>query len=160
MNARRIYGAAICAFAAMTVFAQAPALSSPGPEMPQADELLREIRKLRQDIFEARSERAADFLAALQKRAGEIRAEWSRLEDEERLAAEQVRLLDAHLLGTTATPDEKTHVEAMRAAIAGGETERRRAVRMAELKGQEKDVGNQLRKAEHELREMQGKHTR
>ena len=147
----------ISGLAALALTAQAPAPSAPGPRTTEEGELLQEIRKLRLDLLETRIDLKTEAVTLLEQTLAQVRAESARLQDEERAVAEQIRQLDAHLVSMESAPGEKTQIELMRGLITGGEVEKTRAARAAQLRAEEARIHDRLRQMNNDLRDMRSR---
>jgi hypothetical protein len=135
------------------VWAQGPAAAQPVPDSGSLIELSREIRQLRSDLREIRIERKLDTVTALEHMLIRVRADISRIRDEQQAIAEQVAQLDTQLTGQL-TPEERVQLETLRAALTDGPMEHSRSIQSAELKHHETELDGRLRQVQQDIRQL------
>jgi hypothetical protein len=117
------------------------------------DVLLAEVRRLRADLLELRIEASTAKVSALEISMSDIQATRSRLAQEEQTLAQQLGL-ELGAAPPNLTPEERSQIEALRAAAIAGESEKLRTEQRV-LERREREVGDSLRAEQQRLQALQ-----
>jgi hypothetical protein len=118
------------------------------------DVLLAEVRRLRVDLLELRIEASATKVSALEISVSDIQATRSRLAQEEQTLAQQLGTFQLGAAPPNLTPEERSQVEALRAAAIAEESEKLRTEGRV-LERREREVGDSLRAEQQRLQALQ-----
>jgi hypothetical protein len=117
-------------------------------------QILREIEALRRDLLESKVEAQQLRAASAERTLSDLDAERQRLSARERESLEQISRLDAQVIPSTSSPEERAILETQKATLSGQELDRLHA-RQNEIDQRASGVRQTLAIEQQKLRELQ-----